>query len=403
MDLSFPEGTAIIGLLLVGAAIASGVSERTVLSIAVLSLGAGLLLAWTGVVTIAPGGHGLVVLVELVLLLTLFSDGLIAEGELIREHWHPAVRALVIAMPLNAVALGAIAHLLFPELSWPECFLLGFALSPTDPVVTSSVVASPKVPRLVRHTLNLESGLNDGLALPFVLFFLTFTGVAAGSATGSIGSLAVETVLGVVIAGALAYAAGKGLNRLPEWTLAHRYEALFALGLALACFGVTDLLHGNGLVGAFVGGVAFTVARHDVPEVFLRFNENVSAVMQVIVFAVFGALIVATGSGGDTAALIAFIALSIFVVRPLSVLIAFIGIDLRPPEKLFIAWFGPKGVASMLFALLILNSTAPDRTLVFEIASFTILASIVLHGLTDTIGAGWIERRLGAEQERERR
>lgn len=398
MNLDFSQVTAILGLLLIGAATLSGVSSRSVLSVTVLSLAAGVLLAAFGAVEIEPDSEWLVVLIELVLLLTLFTDGMTVESELVKKHWHPAARALVIAMPLNAAMLGLVAKLLFGEITWAEALLIGFALSPTDPVVTSSVVASPKVPRGVRHTLNLESGLNDGLALPFVLFFLVLS-TGEGGVGSAVGELTLETVLGVVIGGALAFAAGKALDRLPEAAFNHRYEALYALGLGSACYGVTELLHGNGLIGAFVGGGALAFARHEVPEVFLRFNENLSTVLQVIAFAVFGALIVAIGFGGSTLALIAFIFLAIVVIRPLSVLISFIGIDLAPPEKLFIAWFGPKGVASMLFALLILDSTAPDRTLVFEIAAFTIIASIVVHGLTDTVGSHWIERQLGGAVE----
>lgn len=284
---------------------------------------------------------------------------------------------------------------MFPALSWPEAFLFGFALSPTDPVVTSSVVASPRVPARVRHTLNLESGLNDGLALPFVLFFLTFSGDPAGSAAGSAGTLALETLIGLAVGAALAWTAGMALDRLPSWALADRFEALYALGLGLLAFGAADLLHGNGLIAAFAAGMVFAVARHEVPELFHHFNESLSTVLQLVAFAVFGALIVATDWNGSLAALIALIAFALFVARPASVLIAFVGVRLTLPEKLFIAWFGPKGIASMLFALFILNSSAPDRTLVFDIAAFTILASIVAHGLTDTVAGAWIERRMG--------
>jgi NhaP-type Na+/H+ or K+/H+ antiporter len=394
MRLGFAEALTIVGVLLLATSALSGVTRRTVLSTAVLAVAAGILLALTGAVELSAGDASLVLLVELVLLLTLFSDGLLVEDGLLRRHWHPAARALVVAMPINAALLALLAKALFPALSWMECFLLGFALSPTDPVVTSAVVSSARVPAVVRHTLNLESGLNDGLALPFVLFFLAFSGEPQGSAVASVGQLAGESVIGVAAGGVLAFAAGRLLDWLPDWALAERYEGLYALGLGLLAFGAADLAHGNGLIAAFVAGVAFALARREASEVFHHFNENVSNVLQVVAFAVFGALVVSTGWTQSVLALIAFIAFALLVARPASVLLAFAGVRLTRPEKLFIAWFGPKGIASMLFALFILNSSAPDRTLVFDVAAFTILASIIAHGLTDTVAGGWIERRV---------
>jgi NhaP-type Na+/H+ or K+/H+ antiporter len=173
-----------------------------------------------------------------------------------------------------------------------------------------------------------------------------------------------------------------------------RYEGTYALGLGLLAFGLADVTYGNGLIAAFVAGIALAAARREIPAAFQEFNESVSAVFQVATFFVFGALIVATGWEGSTPSLLLFIAFALLVARPAAVLLSFVGVQMPMPHKLFIAWFGPKGVASMLFALLVLNSTARDRTLVFDVASFVILASILAHGLTDTVGARWIERRL---------
>src|SRR5512134_569703 len=194
MDLSFAEALLILGALLAVAAALSGWLHGTVLSISVLSMGADIVLALLDVVEISPGSTVLLYLVELALILTLFSDGLLVESELLREHWGPTARALVLAMPLTLVLLALAGKVLFPELTWAEAFLLGAVLSPTDPVVTSSVVGSERVPRLVRHTLNLESGLNDGLALPFVLFFLVLA-TPGGNAAGEAAELAGEALV----------------------------------------------------------------------------------------------------------------------------------------------------------------------------------------------------------------
>ena len=187
--------------------------------------------------------------------------------------------------------------------------------------------------------------------------------------------------------------------------MTHKYEGTYALGVGFVAFGLADVTYGNGLIAAFVAGIVLAFTRHEIPATFAAFNESVSASLQVITFFLFGALIVATGRHGNTWALVAFIAFALLVARPLAVLVSFAGVDLPRPEKLFVAWFGPKGVASMLFALLVLNSADPNRTIVFDVASFTILASIFAHGLTDTVGARWIERRLAranAHEPRER-
>jgi sodium/hydrogen antiporter len=393
MDIGFAEGLLILGLLLAVAAALSGWLHGTVLSISVLSVAAGVGLALVGVVEADPSAEIVILLVELALILTLFSDGLLVESELLREHWGPTARALVFAMPLTLVILAVVGKVLFSELTWAEAFLLGAVLSPTDPVVTSAVVASERVPRIVRHTLNLESGLNDGLALPFVLFFLVLA--TAGNAGGEAAKLAGEAVVGAAIGIALAVVAGRLLPRLPGGSMEPKYEGAYALGLGLAAFGLADITWGNGLIAAFVAGIALAATRHEMPTTFQEFNESVSAVFQIATFFVFGALVVATGWEGSVWPILVFIAAALFVARPVAVMVSFVGVQMPRPYKLFIAWFGPKGVASMLFALFVLSSGARDRTLVFDVASFVILASIMAHGLTDTVGARWIERRLG--------
>jgi NhaP-type Na+/H+ or K+/H+ antiporter len=197
--------------------------------------------------------------------------------------------------------------------------------------------------------------------------------------------------MGVVIA----FVAGRALNRLPGAGMARNYEGVYALGLALAAYGLADATFGNGLIAAFVAGVTLGVVEHDIPEAFGHFNENVSAIFQVSTFFLFGALIIATSWNESVPLLALFIAFALLVARPAAVLGALSGTGLPRPYRLFIAWFGPKGVASMLFALLVLHSHEAQRTLIFDIASFAIVTSILAHGLTDTVGSRWIERRLG--------
>lgn len=397
MDIGFGEAVLLFGGLLAVVAALSGLMKGTVLSASVLSVALGIALAATDVVSVDATDRSIVELIELALILTLFSDGMFVERELLRRHWSPVARALVIAMPITLVLLALAAKALFPELSWAEAFLLGAVLSPTDPVVTSAVVTSRLVPSAVRHTLNLESGLNDGLALPFVLFFLVLAS-PGGDAGAEAAKLAGEAVVGAAIGLGLGMLGGRLHHRLPGGGITARYEGIYAVGFALVAFGLSDVTIGNGLIAAFVCGIAMGVTEREVPQGFVEFAENAGAVLQVLTFFVFGALIVATGFHHDVPPLVAFVAFALLLARPAAVMLSFLRTGLPRPQKLFMAWFGPKGVASMLFALFVLKSGVGNGELIFDIAAIAIICSIVAHGLTDTVGARWMARRVGLEE-----
>jgi NhaP-type Na+/H+ or K+/H+ antiporter len=381
--------------LLLGTSALSGWLHGTVLSISVLSLAAGAGLSLWGVLDVQPDTPGLIEVIELALVLTLFSDGLTVERELLQKRWRDPALALVVAMPVTLVLAALAGKLLFAELTWAEALLLGAILAPTDPVVTSSVVSSRRVPPAVRHSLNLESGLNDGLALPFVLVFIVLSSPGGDAGTSAL-ETAGESVVGALIGAALALGGGRLLPRLPGGGLQERYEGVYALAIALIAFGLAEATIGNGLVSTFIAGIVLGVTEQELPRAFTRFNENLSAIVQIAAFALFGALVVTTDNPSSPLAMAAFILGLLLVARPVAIGLALVRSAFSRPEKAFIAWFGPKGVASMLFALFALESQAPDRTVVFEVASFAILASILAHGLTDTVGARWVERRLGA-------
>jgi NhaP-type Na+/H+ or K+/H+ antiporter len=370
------------------------VIKGTVLSASVLSVALGFGLALAGVVHVDARDEAVVQLVELALILTLFSDGMFVERELLRSHWGPTARALIVAMPITMGLLALAAKGLFPDLSWAEAFLLAAVLSPTDPVVTSAVVTSRLVPSKVRHTLNLESGLNDGLALPFVLFFLVLAspgGDAANEGMKLIGEAAVGAAIGIAL-GALG---GRLHHSLPGGGITARYEGIYAIGFALFAFGFAEVTIGNGLIAAFVCGIAMGASERDVPDGFVEFAENSSAILQVLTFFVFGGLIYATGFHHSVPPLVVFVVFALFVARPVAVMLSFLRTGIPRSKKLFMAWFGPKGVASMLFALFVLKSEVGNGELIFDIAAIAIIASIVAHGLTDTIGAQWLARRVG--------
>jgi NhaP-type Na+/H+ or K+/H+ antiporter len=393
MSLSFAQALLLFGGLLAVVAALSGVMKGTVLSASVLSVALGIGLAAVGVVHVDASDEAIVELIELALVLTLFSDGMFVERELLRSHWGPVTRALVIAMPITLVLLALAAKALFPDLSWAEAFLLAAVLSPTDPVVTSAVVTSRLVPSAVRHTLNLESGLNDGLALPFVLFFLVLA-TPGGDAGTEAAKLVGEAAVGAVIGVALGVLAGRLHHNLPGGGLTARYEGIYSIGFALVAFGLAEVSIGNGLIAAFVCGIAMGASEREVPDGFVEFAENSSAILQVLTFFVFGGLIVATGFHHSVPPLVLFVLFALLFARPAAVMLSFVRTGIPRSQKHFMAWFGPKGVASMLFALFVLKSGVGNGNLIFDIASIAIIASIVAHGLTDTLGAHWMARRM---------
>ena len=398
MDVGFGEALLYSGALLAVGAAFSGVMRGTVLSISVLAVGAGLILAEAGAIHVDAEDEVVIHLFELALIVTLFSDGLFVERELLFLHWSPPVRALVVAMPITLVLLALAAKGLFSELTWAEAFLLGSVLSATDPVVTSAVVTSQRVPATIRHALNLESGLNDGLALPFVLFFIILA--SPGGDAGSEGAKLVgEAAFGAVIGVALGVGSGRITRYMPGGGIVRRYEGIYALGVGMLAYGLADVTLGNGLIAAFVCGIAMAVAEHDIADDFVVFSENVSSILQVLTFFVFGGLIIATGYNGSVPLLIAFIAFALLVARPVAIWLSFLRVDMPKPHRAFVAWFGPKGVAGMLFAVLVLNSDVGEGSAIFETAAFVILVSIIAHGLTDTLGTRWIERRMEGKGE----
>jgi NhaP-type Na+/H+ or K+/H+ antiporter len=394
VDISFGGGVLLFGGLLAVVAALSGVMKGTVLSASVLSVALGFGLAVAEVVHVDATDEAVVQLVELALILTLFSDGMFVERELLRSHWGPTARALMIAMPITMGLLALAAKGLFPDLTWAQAFLLAAVLSPTDPVVTSAVVTSKLVPSKVRHTLNLESGLNDGLALPFVLFFLVLA-TPGGDAGAEAAKLAGEALVGVAIGAALGIAAGRLHFNLPGGGITPRYEGIYAVGFGLAAFGLAEVTIGNGLIAAFVCGIAMGASEREVPDGFIEFAENSSAILQVLTFFVFGGLIYATGFHHSVPPLVLFVLFALLLARPVAVMLSFMRTGIPKSEKHFMAWFGPKGVASMLFALFVIKSDVGNGELIFDTAAITIIASIVAHGLTDTVGAQWLARRVG--------
>ena len=390
----FDVATLILGGLLVLGALLSGLAHRSFLSLTALFVVAGFALGrgGFGVLELDPRSGFVHDLATVALIVILFRDGLEVEAEMLQTAWRLPLRSLVVAMPLTAIIVAVAARVLV-GLDWTAAFLVGALLSPTDPVLSSSVVTNPRVPRVVRHSLNLESGLNDGLALPAVLAFAAALGDRQGFVWW-------HFVLQDVTLG---FAFGLGAGLLAAWALPRsaaipeHQRSLFALGVAFATYGIAVLPPaGNGLIAVFVCAITLGIRRHDVRATFEARSDDIVEVVKLGVFGVFGSLLTLAGLLGDGWAAVGLVAVTLLVARPVAIGIALLGTRLPPFLKAFIAWFGPKGVATMTFSLLILADGFPGAERIFNLAALCVFASILAHGLTDTPGAEWVGARAEA-------
>jgi NhaP-type Na+/H+ or K+/H+ antiporter len=387
---------AVLGGMLLAGALLSGLARRSFLSLTALFVVAGFALGDGGLGVLefdARSGfvHDLAIVA---LILILFRDGLEVEAEMLQSAWRVPLRKLALAMPLTG-ALVAVAAKTLTDLSWTESFLVGALLSPTDPVLSSAVVTNPRVPRRIRHSLNLESGLNDGLALPAVLVFLfSLDPDESGFVWWKfvLQDLSVGLAAGLIVG----FLAARLMPR--RLALGHEIrpheKALYGLGVAFAAYGAAVLPpEGNGLIAVFVSAIVLGILRPDVREAFEARSEDVIELVKLGVFLVFGALLTTGGLFGDGLAAVGIAVFTLFVARPLAVHVALAGSRASMAARWFMAWFGPRGVATMTFSLLVLAAGIPAGERIFDIAALTVFLSIVLHGLTDHAGVGWIERR----------
>src|SRR3954447_1256826 len=387
------------GLLLAGGAIVAGLVQRSFLSMTALFVLAGFAIGTGGLgwLELDPRSGFVADLAVVALIVILFRDGLEVEAEMLQTAWHLPLRKLVLAMPLTAAIVALAAHAL-TDLGWTESFLLGSLLAPTDPVLSSSVVTNPRVPRVVRHSLNLESGMNDGLALPAVL---AFTAVLVGHGPDGGEFVWWQFVLQDVGLG-FAFGIGMGLlasvlmprNRRYDRSIPDHQKSLYALGTAFATYGVTVGLPpaGNGLIAVFVCAITLGIRRPDLRETFEGRAEDIVELVKLGVFVVFGSLLTLEGLFGDGWAAVAIVAVTLLVARPVAIWIALAGTGISRALKAFMAWFGPKGVATMTFSLLVLSSGFAGDERIFDLAALCVFVSILAHGLTDTPGTEWITR-----------
>ena len=388
---TYETAVTVLGLLLVGGALLSGLARRSILSLTAVFVLLGVALGdgGVGVLDFDPRSGFVEDLALTALVLILFRDGLEVEAEMLQKAWRPPLRKLVLAMPITAGIIAVAAHAL-TDLSWTQAFLLGALLSPTDPVLSSSVVTNPRVPRIVRHSLNLESGLNDGLALPPVLALIAALGADSDFVWWRF--VLQDVTLGVALR-RRHRAAGLG------GPAARRHDPRPPAGARRARGRVRRLRGDDAAAARQRRDRRLRVrdhARHPPPDVRHTFEERSDDIIEIVklgVFVVFGSLLTLDGLFADGWAAVGVVIVTLVVARTVAVMAALAGTGLDTATKGFMAFFGPKGVATMTFSLLVLGAGVPGGERIFNLAALVVLCSVVLHGLSDTPGSEWIARR----------
>ncbi|MDQ6726458.1 MAG: cation:proton antiporter [Actinomycetota bacterium] len=366
------------------AVLVSALAHRSVLSTAVLFLLAGLVLGSgaLNVIRVRPETPVVSTFAELALFSVLYTDGMRVTFRDLRSGTLPG-RALAVGLPITLL-LTAVLGRFVAGLPWAEALLLGAVLSPTDPVFAAAIVGRDEVPYRLRHLLNVESGLNDGLALPVVVVLLAV--VSGGPVHGP--RLAPQLAGGVALGVAIPWVAIR-LERLPVLGAASLYEPLTGFALGLLVLSVASITHANEFLAAFAAGITLATLSPGMRAAFHQFGDLIAELLKLAALLLFGALISPSFLRDIPLTGYAFAVLALVVVRPIALACALFRSDLDRREWVAAAWFGPKGFASVVYGLLILESGVSDADRLFHLTAIVIVLSILAHASTDVVVARW--------------
>jgi NhaP-type Na+/H+ or K+/H+ antiporter len=383
---------AVIALLVLGWAVLGGALGRHSVTGPLLFTGLGFILAnpdW-GPLAVDVDASAIHVLAESTLALVLFSDASqVRLSELESDIGVPG-RLLGLGLPLTLVLGGVLAAVMFEDLTWALAGYVGAALAPTDAALSVQVINDERVPARLRRALNVESGLNDGIATPLVTLAIALAaselGLVEESEAFVAGAALLGIALGVLVGGAAGYLTAKALNLGARrgWT-GHGGRRIATFASAVAAFVVAGLVDGNGFIAAFVAGAAFAAGIDaetvDVEEA-VELPELGSQVLALVVWFVYGATLLPMALERLSVVVVSYALISLTLLRMVPVALAMMGSRMRRREVLFLGWFGPRGLASVVFAVLALEDLGPAAGEAVAIVAFTVMLSVVLHGIT---------------------
>jgi len=382
--------------------IVAGRLERSPVSGAVVFVAFGLICGPHGleILKFEVDAEGLRTLAELTLALVLFADAANADLRVLKRSLQIPERLLLIGLPLTILLGIMFGVFLFPYLSFLEVALLATILAPTDAALGKAVVANPVVPARIREGLNVESGLNDGICVPVLLVFLAFAG---GSVVGEapigivLQEFATEIGVGAGV-GAICASGGVFLLRAAHmrgW-IGETWMQIPIPAAALTCFAAAQSLGGSGFIAAFVGGLIGGALIRKQKEQVLRAAEGLGDTLALLTWVAFAVAVASSAFSFLAWDAFVYAILSLTVIRMLPVFLALAGMELSVPDKLFLGWFGPRGLASIVFVVIVLNANLAGAETIAATVVWTIILSVLAHGLSaNPLAArygGWAER-----------
>src|SRR6516164_6381304 len=393
MNIQMYQNAAFLAVFLLIYSAVAGRIERSLISGPIVFTVVGFILGrdGLGVLRINITGEGLRLLAELTLAMVLFTDAANADFGVVRSNLGLPERLLGVGLPLTILLGFVFAAIVFPSLGILEMALLAAILAPTDAALGKPVVTNPTVPPAMREALNLESGLNDGICVPIVVILL---GLAVGTQIegGTVGHVVwvvVEEIgIGALIGIALTWLTVRMLRFAERrgW-ISKNWVEIPIVALAAACFAAAQAAGGSGFIACFVGGLLLSGlllsglgARYK--EELLRGAEHMGEALALLTWVVFGGIVVARMIDRVTWPAVLYAVLSLTVVRMLPVFLCLIGTRTSTADKLFVGWFGPRGLATIVFAILVLDAKLPGNDTIMLAAGWTVLLSVIAHGVT---------------------
>lgn len=389
---------AILALFVFIYSLVAGRIERSVVSGPMVFVVAGFLMGPSGLGWFSGGStnEDLRLLADLTLALILFNDAATANISVLKSQFQIPSRMLLLGFP-GAIVLGfVLAVLLFNGLSVYEAAILATMLAATDAALAKAVITNNTVPERLREGLNVESGLNDGICVPILLFFvaLTVSGENGGHTTSALALFTRELGVGMAVGLVLALVG----TTLLSWSIKLRWVTevwmqVTVVALAVTSFSLADSLHGSGYIAAFTCGMFFGYLEKKHTHNLVLAAQGTGEALALVTWMLFGAMVIGPALRLFSWDVVVYAVLSLTVVRMVPIFVSLAGSGESVSSRLFLGWFGPRGLASIVFAIMVINENVPGSELIALVVTCTVFLSLIAHGVSANPLAKWIRSK----------